>query len=340
MPASPKISVCIATYNRVRRLENLIKLFLGCPFGDFELIVSDDCSSDGTAEMVRALTDPRIRFFRQEKNIGIHPNWDFTARKAQAPVIFRIDDDDYVKPDFPGKVVDFFDRNPEAGSLYTGYAYTTQYDYSSSLQVIDRGVFAGREVAPSDDFLRAFLLHDPFPGVHYAAVAYRRQMAEKIGFYRPDWSDHIFSLALATQAPVGYIPEVLFYYVQHDEARHSSAVKAAGDAYYDPLNLAKSVYEGGFECFDQNAFLKTIREEVYRRHVKIYASIELYTIRRNHHSRALVLKAAARLVREHPILLLHPPFYGALLAMMGPEALLDRLLGFYRNCKWFQKLTQ
>lgn len=339
MSDSPRISVCIATYNRAPRVQNLIKLFLEGPFTDFELIISDDCSSDGTPEMVRTFSDPRIRFFRQEKNLGVHPNWDFVARKATAPIIFRIDDDDYVTPDFLGKIVAFFDRHPEVGSLYTGYAYTQSYDFKSSIQVIDHGVFEGREVAGSDEFLRAFLLHDPFPGVHFAAVAFRREVAEKIGFYRPQYSDHVFSLALATQAPVGYIPEALFFYVQHDEARHSSAVKTTGDTYYDPLNLAKSVYEGGFECFDQNAFLQGIRAQVYRRHVKIYSSIELYTIRRNHHDRRLVLKAAWRLVREHPILLLHPPFYGALLAMMGPESLLDRLLNVYRNCKWFQKLT-
>lgn len=189
MPAPAKISVCIATYNRVRRLQNLIKLLFESTLTDFELIISDDCSNDGTEEAVRAISDPRIRFFRQPRNLGIHMNWEFAARQATAPIIFRIDDDDYMAPGFLMKVVDFFERHPEAGSVYTGYAYTRVYDFTNSVQVVDQGVFAGRQVVSSDDFLRAFLLHDPFPGAHFAAVSYRRETAEKIWFYRPDKPD-------------------------------------------------------------------------------------------------------------------------------------------------------
>ncbi|MBV9463965.1 MAG: glycosyltransferase family 2 protein [Verrucomicrobiae bacterium] len=339
MSSVPQISVCLPTYNRSGPLARIVHAFLGQRFDDFEIVISDDASTDDTQAVLKSFTDPRVRCFRQETNLGIMKNWDFSVRQARAPLVFRLDDDDYVAPSFLEKACDFYKRHPEVGSLYTSYGYTRTYDAHTDLVVRDRGLFNEREVVSSEEFLRAFLLHDPFPGIHPAAVVFRRAAAEAIGFYRPEFSDHVFTLALATQAPVGYLPELLFYYVQHDQARASNTTRN-GDVYYDPLNLAKSVYESGWDFFDQDPTLSRIRDQVYRRHLRVYSCVELYTVKRNFKSRRLVLSVAGRLLREHPSLAIHPGFFGALAACLGPDGWTPALLEAYRNSRWLQKLAR
>ena len=337
--STPAISVCIPTFNRCARLEQVLKKLLQSDFSNFEIVISDNCSTDGTSEMVRKIGDSRVKFVCQKKNLGALANWNAVTLMAGAPVIFRLDSDDYVSTNFLRAASTFLERNPQVGSCYSRYVYTKKYDESVDIDIVDRGLFAGRSIVSSNEFLKAFLLHDPFPGIHPSGVVYRRELAERIGFYRPEFSDHTFSLALATQAPVGYFPEATFFYVQHDEARASNCELSTGEYYYNPLNLAEQVYKSPFDFFNQNQELQKIRGDVYDRHVKLYSCIELYTARRNFGSRRMVVQISFRLLKNYPQLYWHPPFFGVLLAMLGPAKLVDLLLNVYRNSKWFQKMV-
>ncbi|HZR36529.1 MAG TPA: glycosyltransferase [Nevskia sp.] len=68
--ASPQVSVILPTYNRAHLLPRAVASVLGQSFRDFELIVVDDGSKDGTAELMRGYDDPRIVFLPPERNLG------------------------------------------------------------------------------------------------------------------------------------------------------------------------------------------------------------------------------------------------------------------------------
>lgn len=67
---APLISVLITTYNRSRLLRRAIASVLKQSFGDFEIVIIDDCSTDDTAAVVASMADARIRYIRNETNIG------------------------------------------------------------------------------------------------------------------------------------------------------------------------------------------------------------------------------------------------------------------------------
>jgi glycosyltransferase involved in cell wall biosynthesis len=81
-------------------------------FGDWELVVSDDGSTDGSRDYLSSLADPRIRVFRQDKNLGIFGNLNFLFQQARAPLTYILCQDDYFLPESLAAVVAEWARQP------------------------------------------------------------------------------------------------------------------------------------------------------------------------------------------------------------------------------------
>ena len=96
---SPKVTVCIPTFNRAGYLREAIQSVLNQTFTDFELLVSDNASSDNSAEVVASFTDPRVRYHRHVENIGMGANFRACTELAQTEWIAFLSDDDLFQPD-------------------------------------------------------------------------------------------------------------------------------------------------------------------------------------------------------------------------------------------------
>lgn len=113
MENPPKVSVCIPTYNYAHFLGQAVESVLAQTFEDFELIVRDDASTDGTAEvMARYASDPRIRFTVNEVNAGLFANFNDIAREARGEYIKYLCADDWIEPEFLAKTVALLDADP------------------------------------------------------------------------------------------------------------------------------------------------------------------------------------------------------------------------------------
>jgi glycosyltransferase involved in cell wall biosynthesis len=98
---APKVSVLIPTYNYARFLPEAIESILGQDFQDFELLISDDCSTDNSAEVIAryAGKDSRIRFQIHSKNLGMVQNWNYCLSQARGEYIkFIFGDDKLLSP--------------------------------------------------------------------------------------------------------------------------------------------------------------------------------------------------------------------------------------------------
>ena len=87
----PRVSVGLPVYNGERFLARAIEAHLNQTFEDLELIISDNCSTDGTAEICRkyAADDARVRYIRQQKNVGVNRNHYLTYEAAHSADYFR-----------------------------------------------------------------------------------------------------------------------------------------------------------------------------------------------------------------------------------------------------------
>jgi hypothetical protein len=103
-PARPLLTIALPTYNRARYLDRFFKHHLD-EFGargiDFEILVSDNCSTDETPEIVArwAKDDTRIRPVRQSENIGAYGNFLYTYRQSRGAFAIWVGDDDLLIAD-------------------------------------------------------------------------------------------------------------------------------------------------------------------------------------------------------------------------------------------------
>lgn len=92
------VSVCIPTYQGAAYLGQAIDSVLGQELQDFELVVVDDASTDGTEELVGQYTDPRLRYLRNPRNLGPELNWNRCLAEAQGQYIKILPQDDVLAP--------------------------------------------------------------------------------------------------------------------------------------------------------------------------------------------------------------------------------------------------
>lgn len=118
----PLITVVITSYNYRQYLGAAIESALTQDFPSFEVLVLDNCSTDGSEEIVTSYrSDPRLRYVRHERNIGITPNHNCGITAARGEYVIFLSADDFFLPGHLSRPVRFLGAHPEVDVLYTGY---------------------------------------------------------------------------------------------------------------------------------------------------------------------------------------------------------------------------
>lgn len=126
---NPLVSIGIPTYNRADgNLRKVIERALDQTYQNVEVIVSDNCSSDHTPEVVQSINDPRLRYFRQETNIGPHNNFNFCLNQAKGDYFLLFHDDDMIDRDFVEACISSLEPGESAGAILTGVRIIDEHD--------------------------------------------------------------------------------------------------------------------------------------------------------------------------------------------------------------------
>ena len=112
--AVPRLSIGLPVYNGERYVAAAIQSVIDSTYTDWELNVSDNASTDGTAEIVRgfAAQDPRIRYDRNPVNIGALPNFNKVFHAARGEYFKWLAYDDVCGPEFLARCIDVLDADP------------------------------------------------------------------------------------------------------------------------------------------------------------------------------------------------------------------------------------
>lgn len=112
---APVVSIVIPVYNAEPYLAESIRSVLAQIWTDYEVIIVDDCSTDRSPEIARSFGDPRIRYFRNERNQGVAASRNRGIRLARGEFVAQMDQDDIARPYRIAAQVAFLRGHPEVG---------------------------------------------------------------------------------------------------------------------------------------------------------------------------------------------------------------------------------
>jgi hypothetical protein len=212
MPA-PLVSVLVTSYNRERFIAASIESVLAQAYGDFELLVTDNCSTDATVEIARGYErrDPRVRVVVNERNLGQFGNRNRAASLACGTLLKYHDSDDVMYPHCLAVMVPPMLDCPEAA-----FGLSTGHDW-----------FGGpcpMLVTPRQAFEREFLGGGMFNAGPSGAI-FRADAFRALGGWvdRGAPSDYLFWLRACARVPVLLLPADLFWYRVHAGQEFQSA---------------------------------------------------------------------------------------------------------------------
>ena len=117
----PQVSIGLPVYNGEKYLAGALESLLAQSFTDFEIVIADNASTDGTARICQSYRarDSRIRYFRNARNLGAAPNFNRTFELSSAPLFHCAADDDLYEPHFLERCVDVLARDPRVVLCHT-----------------------------------------------------------------------------------------------------------------------------------------------------------------------------------------------------------------------------
>jgi glycosyltransferase involved in cell wall biosynthesis len=231
MNAVPRLTIGLPVYNGERYVAESIESLLGQSYTDFELIISDNASTDDTPSICEryAKEDPRIRYYRQPRNVGLAPNHNFCVEQARGELFKWAAADDLYHRDLLLRCVEVLDERPETVLVHS---YTAMIDEKSQMYQANAYPLGTSAPRPSDRF--GSMLHDnggdDDGGVIRTAVL--RRIAPKNSYHH---ADRTTITELALHGPFYQVPEWMYFRRDHpDRAERAHAGVRARCANMDP----------------------------------------------------------------------------------------------------------
>jgi glycosyltransferase involved in cell wall biosynthesis len=190
-------------YNALPFLDESINSILEQTLSDFEFVILDDASTDGSVELLRewSLRDRRIHLYESKKRLGLSGSSNAVTSKARAPMVARMDADDIAHPERLRRQWNIIQGRPDVAVIGT----------------LCNGIDAkGREVRPRDRWrLVRRSVYIPFP---HGSAMFRREVFDQVGGYNETsdaGEDQDLFLRMAAHGRVLTLPDVLYSYRYH-----------------------------------------------------------------------------------------------------------------------------
>ncbi|QDP85633.1 glycosyltransferase family 2 protein [Chryseobacterium sp. SNU WT5] len=199
----PEVSIITPCYNSANFLNETIQSVTNQSFTDWEWLITDDCSSDDSVEIIMKINDPRIILTIAEKNGGAGHARNLSLEKATGKYITFLDADDYWEPNFLEEMVSFM-KKEKAELAYSNYA---RCDEDLTPKIAD---FQADKEVTFDNLLKTCRL----------SLLSSMYDSERVGkeFFPPGSKreDHVMWLNLLKKIPVGKpLPKTMAKYRMH-----------------------------------------------------------------------------------------------------------------------------
>jgi glycosyltransferase involved in cell wall biosynthesis len=229
--ANPLISVVMPVHNALPFLGESIRSILEQTLSDFEFVILDDASTDGSVELLREWSrrDSRIHLHESKKRLGLSGSANAVVSKARAPIVARMDADDIAHTDRLRRQWNIIEGRPDVAVIGT----------------LCNGIDAsGREVRPRDRWrLVRRSVYIPFP---HGSAMFRREVFDQVGGYDENANggeDQDLFSRMAARGRVLTLPDILYSYRYHSSnATLFNGRRAVGENHSQNGNALAAFY--------------------------------------------------------------------------------------------------
>jgi len=170
----PLVTVTIPMYNNAKFIRQTIESVLSQTYTNFELLVYDDYSTDGSYEIVRSISDSRLKLFRNRQNLGPEGNWNNAVSNVQGTYVKLICGDDILYPQCLERQVDILERHASEGvALVCGQRTIIDAESKAlikQINLVDEGRHQAEDVIRKLIRMGTNILGEPVCGLYPASL--------------------------------------------------------------------------------------------------------------------------------------------------------------------------
>jgi glycosyltransferase involved in cell wall biosynthesis len=233
-----KISVCIPTFNSAVYIGECIESVLAQKGVEFEVIVFDNASADGSWEIAKSFSDPRVRAFRSDQNRGMATNFNCALQEARGEYIKLLCSDDVLEPNALEPQANFLDQHPELAMVTSA---TRAIDSKGKPFALVKW-FSQPTIIGALNLRTISLIHGNIVG-EPSAVLFRREAWLSAGLFRDGLGTLIdldMWFRLSREGGVGYIPLPLCRIRRHAHSM-TNQFRRAGEVQGAVLHMTRAL---------------------------------------------------------------------------------------------------
>jgi len=235
---TPKVTFLVPCYKLAHLLGECVESILGQTYRDLEVLILDDCSPDDTERVARSFTDPRVRYVRNDPNLGHLRNYNKGIGLARGEYVWLISADDYLKqPYILERYIQVMERHPRVGYIFSP---AVALQDGVEREVMEWTAYARKDlIVPGRRFLRQIMNGNT---VAAPTGMVRKACYEKVSVFPldlPHTGDWFLWCLFALHYDVAYLAEPMVYYRTHGENMSLALRRIDGNIVRKNLRLAR-----------------------------------------------------------------------------------------------------
>ena len=204
------VSIIMCTYNREKFLARAIESVIAQTYTDWELIIVDDGSTDHTEELVGSYTDPRIRYFKMEKNRFYCYAANFGLKECRGDYIAFQNSDDEWMPDKLEKQMEYLKNHPEAGACFSAVTLIDDEGNDISEECRDMANLFANCCSDQRNWMHLFFYYGN--SLCHPSAVVRKDVMDRVGGFNLLYcqlADFDLWIRIVTEYPIHVLPEKL-----------------------------------------------------------------------------------------------------------------------------------
>jgi glycosyltransferase involved in cell wall biosynthesis len=235
----PSVSIGIPVYNGENYLGKALDSLLNQTFTDFELIISDNASSDRTQEICLeyAAKDARIRYYRNNSNLGAADNYNRVFELSSGKYFKWAAHDDVCAPDYLEKCVEVLENNPDVVLAYPKAYLINEQDQITGIYTENISITASK---PHQRLYQLLETYGWFHGTQAFGLFRRSELAKTVLIGKYPQADRVLLAEVALLGKFAEVPDYLFHRRNHPKiSQRANPNDESLSVWYDPKNKGK-----------------------------------------------------------------------------------------------------